>query len=334
MPITGPASYVPTINQFLSHWLACNTTLPPATPFLVRLPQANLTVTRAQFLAIGESLQAQQGVVQSCLTDQQIARGAINIQKNKLLARFNEFTTRLDAYYGNTDFYAARPLAPSITDGQENFSRPMGAAMQLWEKLNAGPAPAGMTLPLVLMPGGMAVGEFASAVAALQTAYTHEQDKGLNVTIARARRNRIQAEAYEIMKAYRETLPGSTVAQFPELVETMPRLTPLPGHTPVAVNASAVFEAPNVSKVVYDASPDAMLHSYELRGNVGTDYSDEDAVVIATNAPGAAREFVTPFGLNQPGAQVAFKVYVILTTGNESGSGAMFVQRPALAVAA
>lgn len=61
-------------------------------------------------------------------------------------------------------------------------------------------------------------------------------------------------------------------------------------------------------------------------GNVGEEFSDEDAIVIATNVP---REFVTPFGLNQPGAQVALKVYVILSTGNEAGCGAMFVQRPA-----
>ena len=58
-----------------------------------------------------------------------------------------------------------------------------------------------------------------------------------------------------------------------------------------------------------------------------SDYSDEDAVVIATNEPGAPREFVTPFGLNQPGVHVALKVFVILTTGNEAGSAAMFVQR-------
>ena len=55
----------------------------------------------------------------------------------------------------------------------------------------------------------------------------------------------------------------------------------------------------------------------------------EDVVVIATNAPDDAREFVTTFGLNQPGAEIALKVFVILTTGNEAGSAAMLVERPA-----
>ena len=72
-----------------------------------------------------------------------------------------------------------------------------------------------------------------------------------------------------------------------------------------------------------------MLASYQLRGTVGDDYNDGDAVIIATNGPGDAREFVTTFGLNQPDAKVALKLFVILTTDNEAGSAAMFVERPA-----
>lgn len=283
-----------------------------------------------QLVTQRDALHAQQGVVQACLTDQQVARGAIELQKANLLAWFNQFLARLDAYYQNTDFYAARPYAPSIGDGQENFTRPMVAVIKLWEKLNAGPAPAGATLPLTLVPSNKSVGEFASAVSALQFAYAAEQDKEQLVSIARAKRNRMQDTAYELLLAYRENLPGSAVAQFPELVETLPRLSPTAGHTPQAVNASAIFEAPDRTRVVYDASNDGMLHSYELRGNVGEEYSDEDAVVIATNLPEAPREFVTTFGLNQPGARVAMKLYVVLNTGNEAGSAAMLVQRPSL----
>ena len=97
----------------------------------------------------------------------------------------------------------------------------------------------------------------------------------------------------------------------------------------VTSTAALITGAPDKSKIVYDESTDPMLHSFQLRGNVGDDYSDEDAVVLETRNPGDAREFVTGFGLNQPGAKIALKVYVILTTGNEAGSAALFVQRPA-----
>ena len=86
--------------------------------------------------------------------------------------------------------------------------------------------------------------------------------------------------------------------------------------------------APNAPKVVHDASTDAMLHSYQLRATVGDHYNEEDAVVIATHGPNEPREFITTFGLNQPEAEVAFKVFVILTTDNETGSAALLMERP------
>ena len=336
MPITGNASYVQTMNEVLAHWLQCNNALPPATPLRIELPNKTL-VTRGQFEAKRDALLAQNNVVQAELTNLDLARGIIELSKANLLERFNQFTTKLDGKWQNTHFHRARPYAPGLRDGQENFSRPMGSMMTLWAKINDGPAPSGVTLPLVLpatfmQPTPMTQGELASQLSALQFAYADEDLKDQNVVLARAKRDEMQDEDYVILKAYRENVPSDMMA-FPTLVETMPRLSPLPGHTPDAVNSSAVFEAPDKAKVVYNASDDLMLAGYQLRGNVGTDYSDEDAVVIATNDPGAPREFVTTFGLNQPGVHVALKVYVILTTGNEAGSAAMFVQRP-LAVAA
>ena len=336
MPITGNASYVQTMNEVLAHWLQCNNALPPATPLKIELPNKTL-VTRGQFESRRDALLTQNNVVQAELTNLDLARGIIELSKANLLERFNQFTTKLDGKWQNTYFHRARPYAPGLRDGQENFSRPMGSMMTLWAKINDGPAPSGVSLPLVLpgtfmQPTPMGQGELASQLSALQFAYADEDLKDQNVVLARAKRDELQDEAYVILKAYRENVPSDMMA-YPTLVETMPRLTPLPGHTPDAVNASAVFEAPNKAKVVYDASDDLMLYSYQLRGNVGTDYSDEDAVVIANNEPGAPREFITPFGLNQPGVHVALKVFVILTTGNEAGSAAMFVQRP-FAVAA
>ena len=72
-----------------------------------------------------------------------------------------------------------------------------------------------------------------------------------------------------------------------------------------------------------------MLERYELRGTVGDRYEEADAVVIASHSPSEPREFITTFGLNQPGAEVALKVFVILTTGNEAGSATLPVERPA-----
>jgi hypothetical protein len=325
MAITGPASYIPTMDEFVAHWRQCNTAL-GSQPLVVRRPESDTVVTRAQFVEMRDALQSQQGEVQSCRISQEMARGHINREKAALLKLFNLFTSVLNGYYVNTEFHEARPYAPSFTDGQEVFVRPLMDAVNLWEAINEGPAPAGVTLPLVLR-GGTTQEDFAEAVEALKLSYAAEQRRELEVKLARAKRNGIQRSAYEVMKSYRETVPG-ICAEFPELVETMPRLTPLPGHTPAPVEANAVFATPNAARVVYTASDEATLYRYELRGNVGARYDESDAVVLATHGPNEAREFVTEFGLNSPGAQVALKVFVVLTTGNEAGSAGMVVERP------
>ncbi len=323
--ITGPSSYDSTMAEFKKHWLSANLKLAP-TPLILTLPDKT-SMTQAQFATLHATLLTQQDTLQTWAVDVQIARGNVNVKKAELLAKFNLFTALMDGSYQGTGFYEVRPLAPGVTYGKELFLKPLGDAMKLWKRMNESAAPAGVTLPLVL-GDGTDQGAFASLLSALCFAYAGLEDLEVDLRIARGNRNVTQTRAYAAMKMYREGAENKFVLH-PELIETLPRLTPLPGHTPDAVNASAVLEGTNQSKVVYDASTDAMLESYELRGSAGDDYNDEDAVVIATNAPGAPREFVTPFGLNQPGAKVALKVYVILTTGNEAGSAAMFVERPA-----
>lgn len=335
--ITGPASYNIVVPLFLNHWLTCNNALPPATPLLVQLPKKKTTVNRAYLQGLFTSLVNRQNDVQGALTERDIARGVILLRKKALLARLNQFNGILDADFTETEFYAARPYAPSLSDGQEAFSRAIREVWKLWEKINAAPPPPGVTLPLVLpeteeLAGAMTVGEFASLLSSLQFDYTNELDKNQNVTIELARRNKIQERCHLVMRWYRETVP-TKLGMFPELIETMPRLSPAPGHTPQAVNASAIFVAPDGSKTVYSESTDPMLAHYQLRGHVGDEWDDDLAVVVATNEPGAPREFVNTFGLNQPGVRVVFKVYVILSTGNEAGSAPMLVQRPFSAVA-
>ena len=85
------------------------------------------------------------------------------------------------------------------------------------------------------------------------------------------------------------------------LLAALPRLSPEPGSTPAAVAASAVFQAPDQFKLVYDASEAGDLKEYQLRGNAGATFHSEDAQVIATNGKAALREFVSGFGLTQPG---------------------------------
>jgi hypothetical protein len=325
MPISSCASYIPTLDTFAAHYRHCDQVL-GANPLILRLPDGT-TMIQAQFGALPRTLWTLQIAVQSELINLQIARAAVDRKKTALLARLNGFNQFLDAYYQGTRFMAARPAVPGLSDGQERFSNPLGDASLLWEKLNTAPAPAGVTLPLTLADGTTQE-SFTAAIGDLQTAYREVRNATQAVTLARADRDQLQDHAYTAMKCFRQAVPVK-LAQHPELVETLPALTPAPGHTPERVEASATLVSPGEAEIHHTASTDQDLKCYELRGSVGEDYDERDAVVLATHEPGQPLEFLTTFGLNQPGAKVSFKVFVILKTGNESGSKTVTVQRPA-----
>lgn len=325
MAISNNASYIPTMNEFLAHWEQVDVAMGFA---LTVMREDKVSMSQASFTTLRATLQTQLSAVVTALNDVEIAREDIRLKKVKMLAWINEFVGLVDAYYQGTTFLRARPYVPSVTDGEERFQDPMRDMASLWVKLNeAPPAPTGITLPLQLRDG-TSQATFALALGALQTAHATLAKAEQDVILARAVRDQTKGFAYSTMKVYR-TAVRSRCTQFPTLVQKLPHLTPAPGHTPDAVNASAVFQAPDKSKVVYAESTDAQLLRYELRGNPGPQYDEDDAVVIATNLPGDAREFETDFALTQPGTVVALKVYVVLTTGNEAGSATMVVQRPA-----
>lgn len=313
------------MTGFFAHWRQSNVRIGPD-PLALRLPD-NTTMTLGQFGALNQSLQTQQMELQSRLQDVQLARSDIDLKKAALLAKLNTFNSLLDADYHGTCFHAARPNVPGIGEGPDRFSAPLLDAAALWQLMNEGPAPAGVTLPVTLADGTTQE-SFDAEILALQVEYRAARSKGVLVTLARGERDLMQERAYAAMKIYRQAVPVK-LSQHPELVETLPALTPLPGHTPEPVQASATLLGANESKVVHTASVDPALKAYQLRGNVGDHYDDEDAVVIATHEPGGLLEFVTNFGLTQPGARIALKVFVILKTGNERGSAAMLVERPA-----
>ncbi|HEV7404149.1 MAG TPA: hypothetical protein VGO11_14510 [Chthoniobacteraceae bacterium] len=324
MPITNNSSYRPTINEFIAHWSQVDAELPVP---IVTYNEAKLAQSLAQFTDLSTTLDTQATEVIDALTTMALARGDIDLKKAQLLAWLIEFTGLMDAYWVGTAYMKARPRGPSITLGEEKFINPMRDAASLWTKLNGAPAPGGVTLPLALSDGTTQA-QFATALAALQVVYAQERIAAQDLVLARAFREESKRSAYLTIKAYRLAV-AARCAQFPVLVETLPALTPAPGHTPDPVQASAVFQAPDLAKVVYEASEEAELDHYELRGNPGDAYHDDDAVTIDTHLPGDPREFLTGFSLTQPGAHVALKVYVVLKTGNEAGSAPMVVQRPA-----
>lgn len=321
MPITGPSSYVPTLNLFIPHWVDVNLALGAGGPLIL---EDGTTI--AILTGYRDQLAAFQASVQGKLNDVQIAAADMFAKKSALLGRLGEFNRKVRGAISKSPYAAALADVPSITSAQGLILDPLDDTANLWPKINAATIP-GFTGPL-LLPGGYAVATFLTDLTALKTAYAAISTADHEVNLERKLRNFIQDKVEPALVAYRRGVAGA----FPEndpLVLSLPQVSPDPGSTPDAVSANGSWDATLVSaKLTWSASPDANLVEYEIRFSPGPNYSTETETVVGNVAPTAPREFLTNAGLSSSGDVASFKVYVILSTGNEKGSNTVTITRP------
>ena len=326
MAITTNASYIPTITEFVDHWTEVNAAR--STPFLLSDGEAV-----ADLSTLKTDLQTIEGTLQQRLNDQQIARGNITATKQLALYWFGRFMDVFDGYFGAGPWAGARPLAPSPGSGVEEFTKPLIDMGDLWDRINqlGSATPPGLVNPLVLTGATSADTLALNGWTALITTLRGYGDDSTvaagRVRRSRSRRNFTQTAAYEMMKVYRKAMPSALPSGDP-LQADLPKLTvESTGATPDPVAASAIYLSGSTSKTVYEASTATDLKEYQLRGVIGDDWDEEDAVTLATHAKDAPREFEANFGLTQPGTRIVLKIYVITETGHERGSAAMVVDR-------
>ena len=85
--------------------------------------------------------------------------------------------------------------------------------------------------------------------------------------------------------------------------------------------------AVNAVLLKWDASPNPNLLHYEVRACIGTTYKVTNEFSVALLNPGIL-QWQGTVGVPSSGAKCVYRVYVILTTGNERGSNNLPVTRP------
>ena len=323
MPITGPSSYPTTLTAFLSHWESANTVI---TTGPIVLEDGT---SRAELLTLRDALDTVRDAVTDATVDLALARSSLNIALAALQARAVEFNARVRGDLSATAFPGALPEAFSVGQSESIVRESLRRISRLWSKINqlGSSAPAGVAMPF-LLSSGYSLTSLDADRDALREAYRALSDAEVDAAIARGQRNKMQDVIYAKLKAYRQKLTGYETG-YPELFTTLPALSPAAGHTPEPVAVQAVWDpATTQARITWEASTDAALQSYEVRGSAGDNYDADDEIVIATIPAGGPREAQSAFALNVPGLTAGFKVYVILNTGNERGSEAQYVVRP------
>ena len=335
MALVSKSSFIPTTNEFLAHWTDVNASLPsgpgftlPAQPGIIP-PGFNIS----GLTALRDLLLGQLDEVQEKLNDVQIMGSSIKLLKAAIYKRLTLFLEVVDGFYPLTEFYAARPEAPGIGAGEGKFLDAMRDMKSLWAKLNAATAPGGLTLPIVLNEGTQAspvtvtLAQYNTTLALLVTKYADLATAQQELKMSRGRRDRTMEEIRAALVSYRVAVLFP-IAGNAALIDSIPRISPEPGHTPAPVSASATFQAPDMARVAHTESDDSDFKEYQLRATIGDDGDTEDAVLLATHAARTPAEFTTQFGLGSPGGAVSLWVYVVTSDGNERASNRVVVERP------
>ena len=317
--ISGPSSYLGTIDDFVSHWSAVNADAAAGTGLKTRDGK-----TRENLIALRTQLDTALGNVEDRLNDKEIARATLENTKRNILGRAHELVRRLRGVLPeDSPYLATLPDLPQQSSAEEVFVRPMRDCDKVWVRA----AEEGVEFELA---GGFGPADFTALFASLQASYSTLHGTLKDVELARAKRNALQNEVKTLLSGYRPAVEGLFLPDHP-LVVTIPVLYATGSRTPDPVMAAANYDAADHKAVItFTESTDKDLDYYELRGVPGPEYDGEDEQVIATLPKGASpREFRTDFSLAGPGMAASFKVYVILTTENEAGSEAVTIERPA-----
>ncbi|MBX7132873.1 MAG: hypothetical protein K1X67_09380 [Fimbriimonadaceae bacterium] len=322
MPGIAPKNYLAKIDEFAAHWPQVNSSL--GTPLVLtgNYGVANLGTDRTGLATQITAVETQINSNESAISTRDTLRAALK-------ERIRQFNQLVRGAFPRSQYEKMLPAIPGFTVAPGIWMKAMADINNIWTLINAiSPIPVGAPVPLILT-GNYTLASFTADQTALNAAFTAIETSESNVAAAIRQRDVLWNAIYQRLRQYRLAVQGR-FATGSALLLTLPALNPPPGHTPVAVNASSLWDAVLLKAVTtYTASADPDLEGYELRASFGgTKYNADTASVIGFHVAGDLTPFQTDDGLVASGSKVFMKVFVKLTTGNEKGSKTLSVTRP------
>lgn len=323
MPLAGNDSYVPTCDAFLAHWDQAETALPGEITFRFRdvasFNRDGLDDLRSDMEAALDQL-----VVEN--NNLEFAWGDRDLKRNALHPRFSQFGRGIRFKLKDTPYVRMLPKVPSKNGAPAKINTAAKDVSDLWIRVDADASVPGFTPPLVL-PNAYDLATFDTERTAMKAAFEAVGVAESSAKLQREKRNDLKKTIRAVLVEYRKAV-GALFPPDDPIVDSLPKLDPPRGATPDPVNASGMWdEVEQKARLTWTESTDPNLASYSIRYSPGATYSTADEQAIGTVLAGETREFLTDTALGSPGTTAAFRVYVVLTTGNEKGSNTVKVER-------
>lgn len=323
MAISSVGSYVTTADGFLSHGEDVN-----ADRVANALPELALSegYTMSDFEADRNALEAKIISLVGLENAAEEARDDRDKQKRNIRVRLEQFRLGVRLHLKNTTYFKRLPRLPRLKTTESKFLRPFDDVADLWARIDVDTTVSSSGVPMILT-GGYTLAGFKTDLSGLRAGYKKVTDKENDLDIARKERDRMLGPLKERMYEYRAAIELEYGPEHPYFA-SMPEVTPSSGSTPAAVTASISWdEAAGEAVITWTASESSSLDHYEIRTNTGAAYDAENATVSG-NVAAETLEFRTSDGLSITGDTASFRVYVMLTTGNEAGSNTVVITRP------
>ncbi len=321
MPLTDLGSYVQTMDEVVLHWLDVNAALGGAPATDLKLEGG---FSRADLIAARDLFEDLHISIEDLENAREIAAASRDNLKGTLRPKLGQFRGMLRALIPKSKYAAAAPVLPAFGTDESKFLGPFDDASSLWLRINADATLPGFTPPLVI--ASLTQAQFATELAATRAAFGAIRAAENDLNVARKERGALLDPARERMVQYRAAVEGLFGPDHP-LTQSLPALSPAPGSTPNASTLNGNWNATTFqADLAWTASTDANLDDYQVRMSPGATYDADTATVVAT-VPSDTLSLSTTTGLDNPGDIASFKVFVRLTTGNESGSNTVTITR-------
>lgn len=319
MPLSGPHTYIETIDEFLGHWPLVNADLAaPLTPNGYAI--ADLGTDKTTLEASITSLNS----VMNDLGAKRMLRDGTHepdIRNNIFQLKF-----ALKGSQASTGYHGAPLTVPGVTEDRGNWYDKMDKAVDAWTKVNALATPD-LTL------GTLTLAAFTAKVAAMNTLLS-EIESLESVQRDRVReREDIMDRITDHLQDYISAVQGQFAPDHPHVL-SLPRLWALPGRTPDPTTLSGSYNVvTNKFDLTWLPSEDEDLASYKIYGGLADAMSTGTPNSFLATIPAGTHSFSTTYGTTSgAGFGATFKVYVVLDTGNVAGSNALTLHVPPPAI--
>ncbi len=127
MPLSGPSSYVATIEEFTAHWSLVDVDLGEGNEMTLATGPADavVTATRQDLIDLRDDMDAAQDSVQAALNQVEMSRSTVVLGKTTLLAWAQAYGRKVRGLYPpGSPFLGMTPELPTCLRRPGNFSPP------------------------------------------------------------------------------------------------------------------------------------------------------------------------------------------------------------------